>query len=709
MLIRFFYDQGGIAMPRDNSENNPFLRVFNEYNVLRIPVQEPLSVKVRWNRLDERYKYGSGGSKSYKSYASYEMKKSVNLENWYELNLAELGLADGAYEYEFVVERDNPIWHESTDGSDPPEQWNGKRENGKWIDIVPDPFATEITRFAGYRGIFRMAGGKRKWNQSNQDRKWEPADHGVEWEGEDLSRLRNDNELVLYELPMHWVAAGSEPVRQVSLGTFEDALFNTDLLDQWRDLGINAIELLPIQDSTDTLNWGYGTRFFFTTDWAMGKPLDLKLFIKCCHNYGIRVILDVVMNHSRCCPLEKLAPAWVYLKASEEPDRAGWGGRRFRYDNAYDYPFCRADDFFYAMAKFWICEYHVDGFRIDEFKGIDNWDFIREFRRTSHACNNAKFGSRPFIVIAEDSGRDRRILSNESDYVVDSMWNFDYVDDMRLLLKNNLPANDNGVLRADRIKTLIDPMIELKRTNGSSARMRVEDMARMVNYFTSHDVQDRPRLMNLFMETLLEERGLNNCLAGIGQLLLTEEPENIKGCFKDAIERVFGAFALTLTSVGIPMFLAGEEFADVHDLDFRNWQFKMSDPVNWERRNQESRQALMERIKLLIRLRTQETVLHQNDTNFFHFNLEDKSRTFAYCRTGAYNEGNLGRPGQILVFANTASDDNAINMIYYPWWNALENRLFEIAPSPTATPITFGQAPAVPLAPFQVRVFRIEP
>src|SRR5437016_13689099 len=89
---------------------------------------------------------------------------------------------------------------------------------------------------------------------------------------------------------------------EVCHSKFDRVIF--DHLDALADLGINAIELLPIQDSPATLSWGYGSRFFFAPDFDMGGPVDLKVLIKRCHQRGIRVILDVVMNHANACPLE---------------------------------------------------------------------------------------------------------------------------------------------------------------------------------------------------------------------------------------------------------------------------------------------------------------------------------------------------------------------------------------------------------------------
>ncbi len=81
--------------------------------------------------------------------------------------------------------------------------------------------------------------------------------------------LPQNNELVIYELPVRWVDAPDDAkARQVGLGTFEKMVFGH--LEYIKGLGCNSIELLPIQDSRDSLNWGYGTRFFYAPDWSGG-------------------------------------------------------------------------------------------------------------------------------------------------------------------------------------------------------------------------------------------------------------------------------------------------------------------------------------------------------------------------------------------------------------------------------------------------------
>lgn len=133
----------------------------------------------------------------------------------------------------------------------------------------------------------------------------------------------------------------------------------------------------------------------------MGQPIELKYFIKQCHRRGIRVIFDIVMNHARDCPLARLDFDSHFLrdKDTEEPGRGDdYGSDMFRFrargaDGTY-----AAREFHYRVAEFLIREYHADGFRIDEFRGIDNWEFIQQFRDRAWSVHQELFPDRPFLV-----------------------------------------------------------------------------------------------------------------------------------------------------------------------------------------------------------------------------------------------------------------------------------------------------------------------
>jgi 1,4-alpha-glucan branching enzyme len=96
-------------------------------------------------------------------------------------------------------------------------------------------------------------------------------------------------DLVIYELHV-----GSLGYPSTAAGTFADAMAFVDPLV---DLGVNAVELLPLLESDGDLQWGYGTSLFFCLQTSQGGANQLKHFIRACHQRGVAVILDVVYNH----------------------------------------------------------------------------------------------------------------------------------------------------------------------------------------------------------------------------------------------------------------------------------------------------------------------------------------------------------------------------------------------------------------------------
>ncbi|MBL8660978.1 MAG: hypothetical protein JNM75_14635, partial [Rhodospirillales bacterium] len=101
---------------------------------------------------------------------------------------------------------------------------------------------------------------------------------------------RRLDDLVIYE--MHVGGLGLD--RGASEGTLEDAM---RLLDYLVDLGVNAIELMPMSEFQDRLNWGYSTSHYLAVEFSGGGRDQFKHFVRACHRRGIAVLLDVVYNH----------------------------------------------------------------------------------------------------------------------------------------------------------------------------------------------------------------------------------------------------------------------------------------------------------------------------------------------------------------------------------------------------------------------------
>ncbi len=653
---------------------DPEVQVPVGIGILRIPAPEAKPVQILHSPVAARDRFDPT------SWHRESLRPCADREGYYEIDLDELGIEDGVYEYEFILD-------DRTD------------------DLIADPYAEEITRFGGYRGLFRIVGGKR----------WRPF---FCWDNElpAGTTLAANHELVIYQLPMRWMNKPGESIRQITLATFERVAF--ERLDQLADLAINAIELLPIQDSPDTLEWGYGSRFFFAPDFDMGPPADLKFLIQRCHQLGIRVFLDVVMNHARACPLEKLADDWFFLHSrEEEPGRgADYAARLFRYRRRAPDGHCPAREFHYQMGEHWVREYHIDGFRIDEFRGISQWEFVQTFRDRTTQLFRRLFPNRPFLVIAEDSWRrtviTRDQVSNPNGRkVVDAMWNVAYRDEIHRLMRNDIRTLGGQPSRRERIMAMISgrqSWDELSRT----FRAGFQDMAQAVNYITSHDVEEagQARFMNACLSALLKERQLGDgSVENVRRVVDQGHERDFQAelACAAALDRVRSGFALLLTSVGIPMLLAGEEFGDVHDLDHTDWRLKMSDPVDWHRRSQPGHRSLWYRVRELIRLRTMHPALKRNEVEFPYFHpamdQEDGVRVFCYCRTGGMR---LGSRYQVQVVANCGPHHFPEFHVPWPWTDTAS--LHEHAAPSWGTPLVVHQHGGwahLSLSPYQVRVF----
>ena len=140
-------------------------------------------------------------------------------------------------------------------------------------------------------------------------------------------------------------------------------------LDYIQQLGVNAIELMPVCEFDGNYNWGYSPCLYFALDKAYATPKQMKDFVEDCHSRGIAVILDMVFNHATGNnPMNKLYPAGADL--SKNP----WFNVSAPHpDNVYEdwnHDFPPAHDMFIRALRYWLTEYKVDGYRMDLSHGL---------------------------------------------------------------------------------------------------------------------------------------------------------------------------------------------------------------------------------------------------------------------------------------------------------------------------------------------------
>ena len=145
-----------------------------------------------------------------------------------------------------------------------------------------------------------------------------------------------------------------------------------DTLNYLKTLGVNAIELMPINEFEGNLSWGYNPSFHLAVDKFYGPKNELKKLIDKAHELGIAVILDVVLNHAfGQSPLARL-----YWDAVNNRPAANspWFNPIAKHDlnvgNDFNHESQATKDFVDRVVKHWITEYKIDGFRFDLSKGF---------------------------------------------------------------------------------------------------------------------------------------------------------------------------------------------------------------------------------------------------------------------------------------------------------------------------------------------------
>jgi maltooligosyltrehalose trehalohydrolase len=232
-----------------------------------------------------------------------------------------------------------------------------------------------------------------------------------EWRGPALE------ECIIYELHV-----GTFTPR----GTFDGVISRLDYL---AELGITAVELMPVAQFPGNRNWGYDGVYPFAPQNSYGGPDGLKRLVDACHSRGVAVILDVVYNH--------LGPEGNYLHSFgpyfTDRYRTPWGDA-VNFDGPDSDP---VRHYFISNALYWITEYHIDALRLDAIHGIYDFSALHILRELAEAVHRqgAALGRR-VQVIAESDLNDVRVIDppESGGHGLDAQWNDDFHHALRTLL-----------------------------------------------------------------------------------------------------------------------------------------------------------------------------------------------------------------------------------------------------------------------------------
>lgn len=236
------------------------------------------------------------------------------------------------------------------------------------------------------------------------------------WSDQDWRGVPRED-LVIYEL--HVGAFTPE-------GTFEAVL---PRLPELADLGITAVEIMPVAQFPGERNWGYDGAYPYAVQHSYGGPRGLQKLVDAAHAIGLAVLLDVVYNH--------LGPEGNYLSKYgpyfTDRYRTPWGPA-VNYDGPESDPVRR---FFVDNARMWIRDYHLDGLRLDAVHAIYDlsaWHILAEIQEA--VAEEATQANRAVHVIAESNQNDVRLITSadRGGYGLDGVWSDDFHHSVHALL-----------------------------------------------------------------------------------------------------------------------------------------------------------------------------------------------------------------------------------------------------------------------------------
>ncbi len=386
-----------------------------------------------------------------------------------------------------------------------------------------DPYSKQMTNSAGNSVIY---------------------DSSFDWENDHHFKIANWNELIIYEMHVGTFYRKNPNVP----GNLYDAI---EKLDYLKELGINAIQLMPITEFPGDLSWGYNPAHPFAVESSYGGPLGLKEFIKAAHKKEMAVIIDVVYNH--------FGPSDLDLWQFDGWSQNGGGGIYFYNDWRAETPWghTRPDygrpevrQFIRDNALMWLEEFHADGLRMDMTA------YIRNVRADGNPQNDIKEGHDMMrwinheidqrfsgkIIIAEDMHQLHYVTERTQNGGLgyDTQWDAKFVHTIREALIQ--PEDTRRKLQ------MVESAIHHKYNS---------DAFRRIVYTESHD-----EVAN-------------------GKARLPEEISPGKADSWFSKKRAALGMVMVMTSPGIPMIFQGQPllkdkwFSDTYPIDWRRMeQFK---------------------------------------------------------------------------------------------------------------------------------------
>ncbi len=363
------------------------------------------------------------------------------------------------------------------------------------------------------------------------------------------TELPPNEQIVLYEMHVgDFYSTADDPD---GVGNFDRVI---EKLDYLAELGVNTLELMPVNQSATEDNWGYSQHSLYSVEYWYGTPDKLAHLIDECHKRGIRVFHDGVYNHVH---EQAVLPQidygyWFYEVNPDKPE--------LHFGPKLDYEFCdEALDVYPAREHVlgaihrWIDNFQMDGIRFDSTRALKHFDVIRWLNDEAHK----RSGFKPFFTIAEHLPQDPEITG--PDGVVDAAWHDQFYRQLNCTVLG-IPHDDREPFDTTELLRLLDAKRDGFASNYNTIR-----------YLNNHD-QERTQY-----------------------LLTTESKLSDEARFR---RNKLGA-SLLMSAPGIPMLYMGEEFGQAN----ARGEHTEQQPLDWSLLDEPPNRDLFEHYKKLITFR----------------------------------------------------------------------------------------------------------
>jgi maltooligosyltrehalose trehalohydrolase len=474
-----------------------------------------------------------------------------------------------------------------------------------------------------------------------------------------------------------------------------------------RELGITAIELMPVAEFPGERNWGYDAASLYAPQSTYGGPTGLKKLVDACHGAGLALVLDVVYNH--------LGPEGNYLTdfapCFTSAYRTPWG-EAINFDGPESDGIRR---FVIDNALYWLSEYHVDAIRLDAIHGIFDFSAHHILAELADAFHlEAQRLGRQAWVIAESDLNDVRILNPgpAGGLGIDAQWHDDFHHALYTVLTDNHEGylmdfgSLNDLAKSIREGFVYDGRYSRYRRHRHGSSSKEHPGEQFVVSIQNHDqVANASKGSRLSSLVSLEQQKLAAvlllCSPFLPLLFMGQEyGETAPFLFFTSYEDPHLAAAVRAgRNAEFAAYYAEAEFPDPQaETSFRQCQ------LDWSRAFISPHSQVLCLYRYLICLRRQHPCLSNCRKDLTHISFDEQAKWLAMTRAGLTGES-------ALLICNFSAQSQSIPIVPGPGWNLAlwtgdEAYGGSSAPTVSPSPMAAGVLPAaVRLAAFTAALY----